>query len=134
MEVEREVPEELAALARLAAVHGEWSATRPPPPQSQPHLQEVIECFRMAQATRQPPDVERLFLARTDPLRAHLAAEIAGIGWRLYARGGCDLLSAVYLRLERDYNPGFANEASHAWRGLGFEDDPRGTWNPLKLL
>jgi hypothetical protein len=133
-ELEREVPEELAALGRLAIAHGKWSAGRPPPPQPQPDAREAIERFRLMQATQQPPDVERIFLARTDPLRAYLIAEITVIGWQLYARGGCDLLSAVYLRLERDHHPGFIYEVSSAWRDLGFRGDPRGIWNATKLL
>ncbi|MFL5253613.1 MAG: hypothetical protein ACJ8AI_12090 [Rhodopila sp.] len=72
--------------------------------------------------------------ARTEPLEALLRAELAVVGWRLYARGGCDLMTAVYFRAERDHHPGFIWMLSGSWRGIGFPEDPQGLWGATKLL
>ena len=73
-------------------------------------------------------------MARTDPLKAFLIAEIVCIGWRLYARGGCEFLSAAFLRIERNHHPRFVWEVSAAWRKIGFPNDPREVWQATKLL
>jgi hypothetical protein len=132
---ERVVPEELAILSRLAEVHAHWAASRPAvdtPPDRNPEA--MMERLRRRLATQQPPDVERMVLSRNDSLQALLHAELACVGWRLYARAGADLMSAVYLRVERDYNPGFASMTSAAWANIGLQNDPRSIWSPTRLL
>ena len=56
-ELEREIPDELAALSRLASVHGRWRANEAPTAQQGINPKEAIERFRLAEATQQPPDV-----------------------------------------------------------------------------
>ena len=75
-ELEREIPDELAALSRLASIHGRWRANERPAAQQGTDPKEAIERFRLAEATQQPPDVEHLFVARSDPLKAFLTAEM----------------------------------------------------------
>ena len=84
--------------------------------------------------TQQPLTLNTFMWQGPNPLKAFLIAEIVCIGWRLYARGGCEFLSAAFLRIERNHHPSFVWEVSAAWRKIGFPNDPRGVWQATKLL
>ena len=82
----------------------------------------------------EPQDVEVLRGAQTDPLSAAIWSQLSMVGWRLYAKGGANLMTAVYRRIERDEHPGFASAACKAWDRIGLPGDPRGVWTGVGLL
>ena len=127
--------EEAAALERLARAHREWRDRRP----AAPAASEEEMKARIAEVMRQvrnlePQDVAVLRVAQEDPLDAAIWSQLSVVGWRLYAKGGVDLLVSVYRRIELEQHPGFADAVKRAWRGIGFPGDPRGTWLGTELL
>lgn len=128
-----DIPEEDAILARLARAHKEWREHSPPPP-SPEEVAVLLARVRDEFEAPEPQDVEIIRRARQDPLRAAISSQLSVVGWRLYAKGGADMLTAVYRRIERDQHPGFAHAVQWAWRDLGFPGDPRGVWSGIVLL
>ena len=132
-----EIEEEAAALGRLAEAHKAWRDGRPAPSLECPSEKEtkarIAELFRTI-GNPEPQDVGVIRAAPNDPLGAAIWSQLSVIGWRLYARGGVDLLASVYRRLEVEHHPGFVNAIRRAWQGLGFSGDPRGTWLGIELL
>jgi hypothetical protein len=131
-----DIAEEQAILGRLAQAHKEWRDHRPPPPPplSQEEIKALIARMREKRRDPEPQDVVVLREAQTDALLAAIWSQLSVLGWRLYAKGGANLLTAVYRRLERDGHPGFASDTSRAWSGIGFSGDPRGVWTGFGLL
>ncbi len=129
--------EEAAALKRLARAHKEWRDRRPAAP-APPASDEEMKA-RIAEVVRkvrnpEPQDVAVLRAAHEDPLDAVIWSQLSLVGWRLYAKGGVDLLLSVYRRIELEEHPGFVYAVSRAWCRLGFPGDPRGTWRGTELL
>ena len=97
----------------------------------------VIEVAREISRRRknpEPQDVEIIREVQADPLRTAICSQLSVVGWRLYAKGGVDLLVTVYRRIELEQHPGFVNALGIAWRDLGFPGDPRGVWRGTELL
>jgi hypothetical protein len=132
-----DLAEKQAILGRLAQAHRRWRDQRPPPPPPLSHeelkafIVKMHEEMKERRRNPEPPDVEALREAGTDPLRAAIRSQLCVVGWRLYAKGGAHLLTAVCRRLERDEHPGFASDARWAWDRIGFPGDPRGVWTGL---
>lgn len=129
----RDIADEQTILERLARAHKEWRDHRPPPPPPEDDTAVIARAWHKVQ-NPEPQDVEVIRAAREDPLRAAIWSQLSVVGWRLYAKGGVDLLSAVYHRIERDQHPGFAWEVLRAWTDIGFPGDPRGVWQGTSLF
>ena len=71
---------------------------------------------------------------REDPLGTAIWSQLSVVGWRLYAKGGANLLTTVYRRIDLEQHPGFVYAVGRAWQDLGFPGDPRGTWTGIELL
>ncbi len=128
-----DIAEEQAMLDRLALAHKEWRDHRPPPPPSEGSAASIARVWHKVQ-NPEPQDVEVIRTAREDPLRAAIWSLLSVVGWRLYAKGGVDVLTAVYKRIERDEHPGFATAVSVAWTNIGVPDAPGGLWHRVVLL
>jgi hypothetical protein len=131
-----DIAEENAILDRLARAHKDWRDHRPSP--SLPRTDEekrtaLAEVLRKVQ-NPEPQDVEVIREAQSDPLGTAIRSQLSVVGWRLYAKGGLDLLVAVYRRIEIEQHPGFVYAVLRAWRNLGFPGDPRGVWRGIELL
>jgi hypothetical protein len=131
-----DIAEEQAILVRLARAHKDWRDRRPPspPPMTDAELRAaIIEVSRRVK-NPEPQDVEVIREAESDPLKAAIRSQLSVVGWRLYAKGGVDLLVTVYRRIEVEQHPGFVFAVLTAWRDLGFPGDPRGVWRGIELL
>ena len=131
-----DIADEQAILDRLARAHKDWRDRRPPPPPPMNDEEKravIIEISRQVK-NPEPQDVEVIREAQSDPLKAVIRSQLTIVGWRLYAKGGVDLLVTVYRRIEVEQHPGFASAVLTAWRDLGFPGDPRGTWRGANLL
>lgn len=135
-----DIADEQAILNRLARAHKDWRDRRPPPPPPMTDAERkaaVIEVAREVARRRknpEPQDVEIIREVQADPLGTAIRSQLSVVGWRLYAKGGIDLLVTVYRRIELEQHPGFVNALGIAWQDLGFPGDPRGTWSRAKLL
>ena len=133
-----DITQEKMILDRLARAHKEWRDSRPPSPPSPSMTPEeeatwIAELLRRAQ-NPEPQDVVAIREAREDPLGTAVLSQLSVVGWRLYAKGGTDLLATVYRRIDVEQHPGFMNAVQQAWQDLGFPGDPRGTWSGIELL
>lgn len=128
-----DISKEEAILGRLAQAHKAWREGRPPPP-SREEAAALLARARAERESPEPQDVEIIRTAQDDPLRAAIWSQLSVVGWMLYAKGGADMLTAVYRRVERDQHPGFAYAVQRAWKDLGFPGDPRGVWSGVALL
>ncbi len=133
-----DITQERTILDRLAQAHKEWRDSRSPPPPPPPMTLEE-ESTRIAELLRrvqnpEPQDVVTIREAREDPLGTAIWSQLSVVGWRLYAKGGIDLLTTVYRRIDLEQHPGFVNAVRRAWHDLGFPGDPRGTWTGMELL
>ena len=130
-----DITEEAAALERLARVHGQWRAQRPPPPPGHDELSkaQLTEIWRKPQ-NPEPQDVEVIQAVEKDPLGAAIWSQLSVVGWRLYAKGGVALLLQVYGPMEGEHHPGFVYAVRRSWQGIGFAGDSRGVWLGTELL
>lgn len=131
-----DITQEKLILDRLARAHKEWRDSRPsPPPSITPEEEATLlaELLRRVQDP-EPQDVVAIREARGDPLGTAIWSQLSVVGWRLYAKGGTDLLTTVYRRIDVEQHPGFVYAVQRAWQDLGFPSDPHGTWIGIELL
>ena len=131
-----DITEERTILDRLARAHRGWRDSRPPPPPPitpEEEARHIAELFRRVQDP-EPQDVVAIREAREDPLGTAIWSQLSVVGWRLYAKGGVDLLTTVYRSIDLEQHPGFVYAVQRAWHDLGFFGDPRGTWTGIELL
>ena len=129
--------EEAAALERLARAHKEARARRPEPPpmpESEEEFKARLAVLMHKIQNPEPQDVEVIRAAEDDPLGTAVWSQLSVVGWRLYAKGGVDLLVSVYRKVELEQHPAFVYALHRAWQGLGFPGDPRGVWKGTELL
>ena len=134
---EHDTTEEQAILGRLALAHKEWRARRPMPPPPLSAEEQTARIERILQEWNnrpEPQDVRIIHEAREDALRAIIWSQLSVVGWRLYAKGGLDMLTEFYRAIEHQQHPGFAAEVFNAWSDIGFSDDPSGRWSGIRLL
>ena len=131
-----DIADEQAILNRLARAHKDWRDRRPPPPPPMTDAERKAAIIEVARRMKnpEPQDIEVIREAQGDPLGTTIRSQLSIVGWRLYAKGGVDLLVTVYRRIELEQHPGFVNAIRIAWRDLGFPGDPRGTWRGTELL
>lgn len=132
-DIERDIADKQQMLDRLAQAHKDWRDHRPPPLPPEDGAALATSAWHKTN-NPEPQDVEVIREARGDPVGTAIWSQLSVVGWRLYAKGGVDLLSAVYHRIERDQHPGFAWEVVRAWTDIGFPGDPRGIWHGTALL
>jgi hypothetical protein len=130
-----DIADEQGIIGRLAQAHKEWRDQRPQPPVGPPE-DTAVAFARVAYTAQQPEpqDIEVMRRAQEDPLDAAIWSQLSVVGWRLYAKGGVEMLSTVYWLIERDQHPGFVYAVQRAWRTLGLPGDRRGVWNDATLL
>jgi hypothetical protein len=129
-----DIAEERAILGRLAQAHKEWRDKRPLPPAERDAFEKWFEEELPKLYNPEPQDVEALHAARTDPLLAAIRSQLSVVGWRLYAKGGEHLMTAVYRGVKQDQHCDFVSDTNRAWWSIGFPGDPRGVWTGVGLL
>ena len=123
---------EQTMLRRLAEAHKIWRAGRPPAPQPPKKTAATVECWNKVDETRQEFDVIRQ--AQEDVLGLAIGFQLNTGGWRLYTKGGVNLLASAFEDVERNHHPGFGAAVQAAWMNLGVPGDPRGVWDSDALL
>jgi hypothetical protein len=92
---------------------------------------EPLRIMNFSEITRERSPEERVEDLLRDPIRSALKGRVREIGWKLWIKGGTDLMTTVSDRVQ-DLCPEFPSFAGSTldkwWDEIGVHDDACGMW------